>query len=434
MNIILIIDDKENILKVMKVILEKEGYSVLTAQGGREGLKKAVEEHPDLIISDIRMDDLSGTELFHLLKSRGFSIPFIFITAFASIEGAVSAIKEGAVDYLTKPVDYDYLKKTIARMLKIPLSGLKGGKQLIGNSPVMERLFKRVNAVAKSNATILITGESGTGKELIAKAIHTASQRRERRFIPINCSALSEHLLESELFGYEKGAFTGADIRKQGFFETAHNGTLFLDEVSELPPSTQVKLLRVLQEHSFTRVGGTEFVEIDVRIIAASNKNLEDLVKSGTFRHDLFYRLNVIPILTPPLRDHLEDMEILVKAVVQRICLLEKIPVPKIAASFIHTLKTYSWPGNVRELENLMERLLILHHPVILEEQLLYEESNMFGVHPGAGLSERERILNALRLCGGNKTESSKILAIPRRTLYHKIDKYAIRTEEYKSM
>ncbi len=434
MNKILIIDDKENILKVMKVILEKEGYTVLTAHGGREGLIKAVDKHPDIIISDIRMDDLSGTELFHLLKSRGFFIPFIFITAFASIEGAVSAIKEGAVDYLTKPVNYDNLKKTIARMLKIPLTRVHGKKQLVGNSPVMEKLFKRINAVAESNATILITGESGTGKELIAKAIHTASQRRDGRFIPINCSALSEHLLESELFGYEKGAFTGADVRKQGFFETAHNGTLFLDEVSELPPSTQVKLLRVLQEHSFTRVGGTEFVEIDVRIIAASNKNLEELVKKGTFRHDLFYRLHVIPIWTPPLRDHMEDMEVLVETVVQRICSIEKIPVPQISAPFIHALKTYSWPGNVRELENLLERLLILHHPGILEDQLLYEESNLFGAHSGAGLSERDRILNALRLCGGNKTECSKVLAIPRRTLYHKIDKYEIRAEEYKSM
>ncbi len=434
MSTILIIDDKENILKVLKVILEKEGYSVLTAQGGQRGLKLAVETQPDVIISDIRMDDLNGTELFHLLKSRGFSIPFIFITAFASIEGAVSAIKEGAVDYLTKPVDYNYLKKTIARMVNVSRPDVDKRKKLIGRSPVMEKLFKRIQAVANSSATVLITGESGTGKELIAKAIHEGSGRRHNRFIPINCSALSENLLESELFGYEKGAFTGAYSQKKGFFETAHNGTLFLDEVSELPSSTQVKLLRVLQEHTFTRVGGTDFVDVDVRIIAATNKKLETQVKTGTFRHDLFYRLNVIPIETPPLRVHLEDLEILVRAVIRRICLCENIPVPVVTPAFIKILKTYSWPGNVRELENLLERLLVLHHPGALEEQLLFEESNLFGPLPGSSESERDKILNALRLCGGNKTESSKIMDMPRRTLYHKIDKYDIRQEEYKSM
>ncbi len=431
MKTILIIDDKENILKVMRVILEKESYSVLTAQGGREGLKAAVKSHPDIIISDIKMDDLNGTELFHLLKSRGYSIPFIFITAFASIEGAVTAIKEGAVDYLTKPVDYDYLKKTISRMLRISRPEFNKSKSLTGSSPIMEKLFKRIHAVANSSSTVLITGESGTGKELIAKAIHADSPRKNGRFIPINCSAFSEALLESELFGYEKGAFTGAVTRKKGFFETAHNGTLFLDEISELPSSTQVKLLRVLQEHTFTRVGGTEFVEVDVRVIAATNKNLDDLVKTGKFRHDLFYRLNVIPIETPPLRDHFEDMEILVQTIVQRICAFENIPVPFLTPSFIAALKTYPWPGNIRELENLLERLLILHHPEALTDQLLYEESELFGPLKGSFESERDRIVKALQLCGGNKTETSKILDMPRRTLYHKISKLGIQREEY---
>ncbi len=434
MRSILIIDDKENIRKVMKVILEKEGYAVITAEGGQEGLRAAVEHRPDVIISDIRMDDLDGMELFHLLKSRGLSIPFIFMTAFASIEGAVNAIKEGAVDYLTKPVDYEYLKKTIARMIKVSQPGYERKKVLIGGSPVMQNLFKRIRTVAASSSTVLITGESGTGKELIARAIHDGSKRSKYRFVPINCSALSESLLESELFGYEKGAFTGAAEQKKGFFETAHNGTLFLDEVSELPQSTQVKLLRVLQEHTFTRVGGTEFVEVDVRIITATNKNLEELVKSGFFRHDLYYRLNVIPINTPPLREHLDDIEMLIDSIVRRICSSEKIPLPSVAPGFINTLKKYSWPGNVRELENLLERLLILHHPDSLNEGLLFEETTIFGTITGSGESERDRILNALRLCGGNKTESAKILAMPRRTLYHKIAKYSIQAEEYKSM
>lgn len=235
MSTILIIDDKENILKVMKVILEKEGYTVVTALGGKEGMKTAVRIHPDVIISDIKMDDLSGTELFHLLKSRGYSIPFIFITAFASIEGAVSAIKEGAVDYLTKPVDYENLKNTISRMLKISRPEYNRDRSLVGNSPVMEKLFRRINAVAGSSSTILITGESGTGKELIARAIHNAGRRKDERFVPINCSVFSENLLESELFGYEKGAFTGADKRKIGFFETADRGLCFWMKFQNFP-------------------------------------------------------------------------------------------------------------------------------------------------------------------------------------------------------
>ncbi|RKX90893.1 MAG: sigma-54-dependent Fis family transcriptional regulator [Spirochaetes bacterium] len=434
MRTILVIDDKENIRKVLKVILEKEGYRVLTADGGEEGLQLAADFLPDLIISDIRMDDLGGKELFHLLKSRGISIPFIFMTAFASIEDAVSAIKEGAVDYLTKPVDYEYLKKTIARMIRTPKLENSRKKKLIGSSPVMRKLLERIKTVASSSSTVLITGESGTGKELIARAIHEESERNQNGFIPINCSALSESLLESELFGYEKGAFTGAVVQKQGFFETAHRGTLFLDEVSELSPSTQVKLLRVLQEHTFTRVGGTDFVDVDVRIIAATNKNLEELVKTGVFRHDLYYRLNVIPINTPSLREHLEDLEILIDAIIKRICLFENISVPVVEENFIRTLKTYSWPGNIRELENLIERLLILNHPERLEETLLFEETTIFGAASGSVESERDRIISALRLCGGNKTETSKILAMPRRTLYHKINKYSILPEEYKSM
>ena len=431
MNTILIIDDKENILKVMKVILEKEGYSVLTALGGREGLDKAVKKQPDLIISDIRMDDLDGTELFHLLKSRGHSIPFIFITAFASVEGAVRAIKEGAVDYITKPVDYENLKKTIARMLKIPKPEYGKDRVLLGNSPVMERLFARINAVADSGSTVLITGESGTGKELIARAIHYTGKRKNEKFIPINCSVFSESLLESELFGYEKGAFTGADRQKKGFFETADRGTLFLDEISELPPLTQVKLLRVLQERTFNRVGGTDFIEVNVRVIAATNRDLEDLVKAGKFRHDLYYRLNVIPIKTPPLRDHLEDMEILVRSIVDRICSAEGMSVPEISGEFINLLKMHTWPGNVRELENLVERILILNHPDVLDGSLLDGEIRILNFNTGTGETERERIIKALKLCGGNKTECSKILDMPRRTLYHKISRLDIKPEEY---
>jgi DNA-binding NtrC family response regulator len=434
MNKILLIDDKENILLVFKVILEKEGYKVETASTGREGLKLAVQIIPDIIISDIQMNDLSGTEIFHLLKSRGFDIPFIFITAYASVEEAVSAIQDGAVDYLTKPVDHDRLKKIIARLIKNNKSGIKTDKSLIGSSQLMKDLYTRIKAVASSNSTILISGKSGTGKELISRAIHNQSSRKEGPFIPVNCSAFSMSLLESELFGYEKGAFTGADKQKTGFLETAQRGTLFLDEISELDPIIQVKLLRVLQERVFTRVGGTSFINLDVRLIAATNKNLDELVDKHLFRHDLYYRLNVIPIKAPALRDHPEDIGELVKTFSETLCALEQMTVPEITPGFLNALKMYTWPGNVRELENLIERMLIIHRPDKLEESLLFEESKFFSKGLNRSLTERERIVNALILCGGNKTEGSKILAMPRRTLYHKISKLGIQTEEYMSV
>ena len=434
MSKILLIDDKENILLVFKVILEKEGYDVETAVTGREGLKLAVKLKPDIIISDIQMNDLSGTEIFHLLKSRGFDIPFIFITAYASVEEAVSAIKEGAVDYLTKPVDHDQLKKIIARLIRKNQSVTKINKSLVGSSLLMENLYRRIKSVATSNSTILISGESGTGKELISQAIHNQSSRRKGPFIPVNCSAFSMNLLESELFGYEKGAFTGADRQKKGFFETAHGGTLFLDEISELDPLIQVKLLRVLQERVFSRVGGTSFINLDIRLIAATNKKLETEVENGDFRQDLFYRLNVIPIGAPSLRDHTDDILELVLSFTEKVCAIEQMSIPEITPDFINALKTHSWPGNVRELENLIERILIVHHPAKLKKEYLQEESTFFPPERTGEPSERERIIKALILCGGNKTEGSKILAMPRRTLYHKISKLEIRSEEYMSI
>jgi len=434
MSKILLIDDKENILLVFKVILEKEGYDVETAVTGREGLKLAVKLKPDIIISDIQMNDLSGTEIFHLLKSRGFDIPFIFITAYASVEEAVSAIKDGAVDYLTKPVDHDQLKKIIARLIRKNQSVTKINKSLVGSSLLMENLYRRIKSVATSNSTILISGESGTGKELISQAIHNQSSRRKGPFIPVNCSAFSMNLLESELFGYEKGAFTGADRQKKGFFETAHGGTLFLDEISELDPLIQVKLLRVLQERVFSRVGGTSFINLDFRLIAATNKKLETEVEKGDFRQDLFYRLNVIPIGAPSLRDHTDDILELVLSFTEKVCAIEQMSIPEITPDFINALKTHSWPGNVRELENLIERILIVHHPAKLKKEYLQEESTFFPPERTGEPSERERIIKALILCGGNKTEGSKILAMPRRTLYHKISKLEIRSEEYMSI
>jgi DNA-binding NtrC family response regulator len=429
---LLVIDDKENIQKVLKMILEKEGYCVETASSGKEGLSRALSISPDIIISDIRMDDMDGTEIFQLLRSRGKSIPFIFITAFASIKGAVNAIKKGAADYITKPIDYSHLKKTIKTVLK-KSSSMKsvpgGSRNLVGSSHIMQQLYKRIEIVAGTSSTILITGESGTGKELVARAVHNESTRKDNPFIPLNCSALSMSLLESELFGHEKGAFTGAIAQKKGVFELADKGTLFLDEISEIDISIQVKLLRILQERCFNRVGGSEPVNIDVRLIAATNKNLEKLIAEGTFRKDLFYRLNVIPILVPPLRKHLDDLMELTEHFTRNICRREIIDIPELTPEFIDGLSKYTWPGNIRELENLIERILILYRPAVLKEEYLDRELSASGRSKME--SERDRIITTLQLCKGNKTETAKILDMPRRTLYNRIDKYKILREEY---
>ncbi|MCD6121538.1 MAG: sigma-54-dependent Fis family transcriptional regulator [Spirochaetales bacterium] len=430
---ILIIDDKENILRVLRMILEKENYKIITADRGTDGLNKALSIHPDIIISDIKIDDLEGPELFHILNARGLNIPFIFITAYGSIKDAVSYIKEGAVDYITKPIDYPYLKRTIARLLKSRenKSMFSSGRYLVGSSAVMKKLYQRIETVASTTATVLISGESGTGKELVARAIHARSSRKNKPFIPVNCSAISTSLLESELFGYEKGSFTGALKQKKGLFETADTGTIFLDEISEIDPSIQVKLLRVLQEQHFTRVGGTEFVSVNVRILAATNRNLSESIKNGSFREDLYYRLNVIPIHIPPLREHMEDIPELASYFTRRICQREQLPIPIIEEGFIKRLQSYQWPGNTRELENLVERILILNSPPVLEAKYLDSESFFNENDFRHNATERDRIIKTLRLCRGNKTETAKVLGIPRRTLYHKIHRYSIEKEDY---
>ncbi len=429
---LLVIDDKQNIRRVLKMILEGEGYEVETAGSGTEGLQRALELTPDLIISDIRMDDMSGTELFHMLRSRGMNIPFIFITAFASVSGAVAAIKEGAVDYLTKPIDYACLKRTIAAQLsrRRAVGSVSEGRLLVGSSRIMRELYERIGTVSETSSTVLITGESGTGKELVAREIHRRSQRSGGAFVPVNCAALSMSLLESELFGHEKGSFTGALQQKKGVFEIADKGSLFLDEVSEIDQAIQVKLLRVLQERSFFRVGGTGAVNVDVRVIAATNRRLEGLIERSEFRRDLYYRLNVIPINVPPLREHLEDLGELVAHFTHQVCSREGLAPPSIPRGFLDALSRHSWPGNVRELENLIERIVVLHRPRIFEERHLEEE---LAEHLSGEVTDRERIVQALRLCGGNKTAAAKLLGMPRRTLYYRIERNGILREEFLS-
>jgi DNA-binding NtrC family response regulator len=361
--------------------------------------------------------------------------PFIFITAYASIPEAVSTIKEGAIDYLTKPVDYVVLKNLIRRIL----SKIQGGKRietseeryLVGSGPAMRTLYARIEAVASSSASVLIRGENGTGKELVARALHQKSPRHNGPFIPVNCAALNINLLESELFGYEQGAFTGAIHQKIGFFEIAAGGTVFLDEISEISPDLQVKLLRVLQERAFSRVGGTDLVHSDFRLIAATNRNLEEYIRMNKFRQDLFYRLNVIPLIVPPLRDRFEDLSELIDHFTDRLCHREGIERPFVSKNFIDVLKNYDWPGNVRELENLIERILVLYRPKNLEPSYLYDEvPYLFSSIPNDS-KDRSTIIEALRKSGNNKTVAAKMLNIPRRTLYYKIEQFKIRKDEY---
>jgi DNA-binding NtrC family response regulator len=472
---VIVVDDKENILRVLKVILEKNGCAVETFSRAGEALKYIVHQAalkaqgkpaspaalstavPDLVISDIRMDDMDGRELFYQLRSRGIFLPFIFMTAYGSISDAVSLMKQGAVDYLTKPIDYAQLNRRIDLLLAKSAgpagTGASSEKVLIGSSEVMQSVYSRIKTVSDTVSTILIEGESGTGKELVARAIHQASSRRANPFVPVNCSAFNENILESELFGHEKGAFTDAVRMKRGVFEIADTGTLFLDEVSELTPATQVKLLRVMQEKVFSRVGGSKLINTDVRIIAATNKRLQELIDTGSFRMDLYYRLNVIPFYLPPLRQHAEDISELASYFAQLVCRREGLQVPLIEGSFIDALIHYTWPGNVRELENVMERMIILHKPEKLTADHLVVESEFrqgaAGVRGSIGSLNKERnaqddaqdesnthderriIITALHHCRGNKSDACRQLGISRRSLYYKLERYSILPREY---
>lgn len=424
---ILLVDDKENIRTVMAAVLGREGYDVETAADGREALAKMLGDPPDLVVSDVRMDGLSGTELFKEAGTRGLTIPFILMTAYASVHDAVDAIRGGVVHYLTKPVDYPELLRIIRRIVSSQRSmehtELSASRRIIGSSPAVRRLLSRIEAVAASDATVLIRGCNGTGKELVARAMHLKSGRRDGPFVPVHCASLNPNLLESELFGYESGAFTGAGKRKEGYLEAARGGTLFLDEISEIGPEIQVKLLRVLQERAFSRVGGTELIRTDFRLVAATNRNLESLVTEGKFRSDLYYRLDVVPVLVPALSERLDDLPELVAHFAGRFAAAEGFDTPKVTDGFITALGKHSWPGNIRELENLIERMLVVHRPEVLSPGLLFEEApDRFKAGSLTSKESNETIL-ALERTHGNKTEAARLLGISRRTLYYRLSK-----------
>jgi two-component system response regulator HydG len=444
---LLVVDDDDAHRMMLLKLLRGWGYEVIEADDGAVALEEVRRKSFDLILMDIRMLHISGIEALEQIKIINPSLPVIIMTAYASVETAVNALKKGAYDYLTKPLDFDELKISIEHAtehnrlkkenenLKVRLGEQFDRQNLIGQSPSMVKLLETIAQVAPTEATVLIAGESGTGKEMIANAIHYNSPRKEAPFIKINCAALTETLLESELFGHEKGAFTGAERRREGKFVQAQGGSLFLDEVSEMSKAMQVKLLRVLQERELIRVGGADLIKVDVRVIAASNKDLKGEIQKGNFREDLFYRLNVISLNVPPLRERKEDIPMLVHHFLQLFTMRNDKTIKGFTPQAMEEFLSYSWPGNIRELMNAVERAVVLARTDFLDAE---DIALMTGNHAVTGgqesdqrssrLSledvEKKSILDALNNCGGNKSEAARQLGITRKTLRAKLQKY----------
>jgi len=426
---ILIVDDKENISKVLKAILEAENYIVDYANDVDEAIRKAKSLNADLIISDIRMPKMSGIEFYETMLKKNIKSKFIFMTAYGSIPMAVKAMKLGASEFLTKPLDYDELKIKIRNLIgqcKIDEKDeiRKKYKRIIGESKAVYNLLETINMAADYSSTVLIQGESGSGKELVAKALHYQSQRRENKFVAVNCAALNHNIIESELFGHKKGSFTGAIKDKKGKFELADQGTIMLDEITEISLDTQSKLLRVLQEKKFERVGENISRDIDVRVIATTNRDIKKMVRENEFRSDLFYRLNVIPINVPPLRERKSDTKILIDHFIKKISDREGVARKSISNKAVDLLKKYNWPGNIRELENLTERLIVTSKNKEITVQDLPPEIIEKVNFDQNKLSEKEKIINSLTKSSGNKTKAAQILGISRKTLYNWIKKY----------
>jgi DNA-binding NtrC family response regulator len=444
---ILVVDDDPVTIDLLKEVLSKEGYEVSTALSGEEAIAQGMDHLFDIIITDVRMGEKDGMEVLRFFKKNAPETTVILITAFGSIETAIEAIREGAYDYISKPFKLDEIKFTIQRALeqrrliqenkyyRQELLDKYQFKNVIGRTSQMFQVYKTIAKVADTKSTVLLCGERGTGKELIARSIHYNSQRSTRPFIPVDCASLVETLIESELFGHVRGAFTGASSAKRGLFEEADQGTLFLDEVGNLGLSMQSKLLRFLQEYEIKRVGGTESIKVDVRVIAATNQPLEPLVKSGKFREDLFDRLNVVTITLPPLRERKEDIPLLANHFLQKFSEENHKNISHISPEALGILTQYSWPGNVRELEHTIERAVIFSiHPIILPEDLptkMFEEikgPEILIPEKQLSLKELEKryILKVLQETGGNKKKASEILGIDRATLYRILEKEGV--------
>lgn len=448
---VLVVDDEKNYLIVLEELLEEEGYQVLTASSGSEALEIIADTLVDTVLSDIKMPGMSGIGLLEQIAATDPDLPVILMTAYAEVDQAVDAMKKGALDHIQKPFDNAEVKRAVARgverrslvrnirHLESELGSAWGN--IIGESQAMEKVFSVMKRVADTPTTVLIAGESGTGKELIARGLHRGSSRTHAPFVSINCAAVPENLLESELFGYEKGAFTGAASLKQGKFEFADGGTLFLDEVGDMTLSLQIKLLRVLQEQEFQRVGGNKDIKVNVRIIAASNKDLKEEVEAGRFREDLFFRLNVVRIDVPPLRERRSDIPILVAHFMSKFG--EKLgrPVLEVDPEVMSALYRYSWPGNVRELENVIERALVLcKGKIIIAGDLPPEIRESPEIEEGLDLMiswekslaetvdaiEERMIRQALKRAGNVQAKAAKMLGVSRSNLQYKMKKYGL--------
>lgn len=446
---ILVVDDEEHMQALFQRILGKEGYQVECAASGEEALERLDKNWFDLVISDLKMDGMDGLELLKAVKAVNPLIPYIVLTAYGTIDSAVATMKEGAHDYLTKPINNEEMMLVVKRALELhhmnqELERLRSQlelkldfQQIVGRSRAMRAVFRLVKLVAKSHATVLIQGESGTGKELIARAIHKESPRSNRPFVAIDCASLPEPLLESELFGHARGAFTGALSNKKGLFEEAHEGTIFLDEIGETTPTLQSKLLRVLQEGEIRAVGSNKSAKVDVRVIAASNRELKEEVKRKSFREELFYRLAVVPVVIPPLRDRGEDIPLLADHFIKKYCDQNGLEAKRLTGTALKFLLGHPWPGNVRELENVIERAVLMSPgPEIRPEDLFTTlvagssapASLRQATKDALAVVEREKITEALRASGGKRSRAARLLGISRASLYKKLKRYDLVT------
>ncbi len=438
---LLVVDDQATTLEILQRNLTSRGYQVFTAPGVAEAIEILNSTNIDLVITDLKMPKVSGMDLINHVRDNFNDTEIIMITGYASVDGAVEAIKSGAEDYLSKPFTDEELFDAVTRSLEklrlrrlgqdepTDLAGVPHG--LVGTSSAMQEVYRAISKATKSVATVLITGESGTGKELVARAIHYSSKRSKAPFVPINCGGIPESLLESELFGYVKGAFTGATESRAGFFQTADGGTIFLDEISETSLAMQVKLLRVLQDKEVCMVGATRSRKVDVRILAATNKELLKLIKKQLFREDLYFRLNVITVNVPPLRDREDDIISLTHHFVAKYSKEMDLKAPSFSERAYNALKKYNWPGNVRELENVIQRLLVMTEASIIDvpdlpSMMRYSVMNGRGFNRTLSEVEAEYISNVLTSVNGNKTKAAEILGIDRKTLREKLKTYQV--------
>jgi two-component system, NtrC family, response regulator AtoC len=449
---VLVVDDEPKMQRVLEIMLHKMGHEVLLAGDGQAALALAQREAVDLVMTDLRMPGMDGIALLTALRAHGVNVPVILLTAYGTVESAVAAMKQGAYDYILRPFDVEAVEVVVTRALAqervqrenqfLREEVEKGWGEFIGRSAAMQQQYELIRQVAGSTTSVLITGETGTGKELAARAIHRASPRREALFVPINCAAIPAELLESELFGHTKGAFTGADKERMGKFEMADGGTVFLDEVTEMPVPLQAKLLRVLQENHIERLGSNRRAAIDIRVIAATNQDVRRALRQGTLREDLFYRLNVFTITMPHLRDRLEDIPLLADHFIEKHGPRLGRGHPILSAEALLRLQSYAWPGNVRELENVIERALVLSRGEQIEVQHLPREivtateiaalpeatplSSSLSLIPAVERLERALVIQALRQAADNKAKAARLLEISERAIWYKIKKYGL--------